>query len=138
MGVLIGAMFVSGMIGLLFGLARRRPVVGFILGFFLGFIGWIIVLMMKPLEAPTTVDGRVTCPHCAERIMPAASVCPHCNRDVTPSALAPAPAGTAEGWMHDPSGRHPDRYWDGGQWTEWVRDKPGGTRSEDPPVPSQA
>jgi Short C-terminal domain/Protein of unknown function (DUF2510) len=38
-----------------------------------------------------------------------------------------------EGWLPDPSGRHPDRWWDGERWTEWVRDKPGGTRSEDPP-----
>jgi hypothetical protein len=38
-----------------------------------------------------------------------------------------------EGWLPDPSGRYPDRWWDGAQWTKWVRDKPGGTRSEDPP-----
>jgi hypothetical protein len=38
-----------------------------------------------------------------------------------------------EGWMADPSRRYPDRWWDGVQWTAWVRDKPGGTRSEDPP-----
>ena len=38
-----------------------------------------------------------------------------------------------EGWLPDPSGRYPDRWWDGAQWTEWVRDKPGGTRSADPP-----
>jgi hypothetical protein len=38
-----------------------------------------------------------------------------------------------EGWLPDPSGRYPDRWWDGGHWTQWVRDKPGGTRSGDPP-----
>jgi hypothetical protein len=38
-----------------------------------------------------------------------------------------------EGWLPDPSGRFPDRWWDGAQWTKWVRDMPGGTRSEDPP-----
>lgn len=48
--------------------------------------------------------------------------------------LSPPAGGTAEGWLPDPSGRHPDRWWDGTQWTKWVRDKPGGTRSEDPPV----
>jgi hypothetical protein len=82
--------------------------------------------------------GRVSCPHCAEQIMPAATVCPHCNRDVQPTVLPPAPPGTAKGWVPDPSGRHPDRYWDGKAWTHWVRDKPGGTRSEDPPVPAHA
>jgi hypothetical protein len=48
--------------------------------------------------------------------------------------LPPAPTGAGEGWLPDPSGRYPDRYWDGSAWTQWVRDKPGGTRSEDPPV----
>jgi hypothetical protein len=43
------------------------------------------------------------------------------------------PAGTGEGWYADPSGRHPDRWWEGAAWTHWVRDKPGGTRTEDPP-----
>lgn len=41
--------------------------------------------------------------------------------------------GTAEGWYPDPSGRHPDRHWDGARWTKWARDKEGGTRTEDPP-----
>jgi Protein of unknown function (DUF2510) len=48
-------------------------------------------------------------------------------------SLASPPEGTEEGWLPDPSGRHPDRYWNGRHWTQWVRDKPGGTRSEDPP-----
>lgn len=42
------------------------------------------------------------------------------------------PEDLSEGWKPDPTGRHPDRYWDGGGWMKWVRDKPGGTRSEDP------
>jgi hypothetical protein len=45
---------------------------------------------------------------------------------------APAHA-TAEAWLADPSGRHPDRWWDGETWTKWVRDQEGGTRREDPP-----
>jgi hypothetical protein len=52
----------------------------------------------------------------------------------TSRRLRRAPRGTPEGWLKDPSGRYPDRWWGGKQWTEWVRDKPGGTRSEDPPV----
>jgi len=52
--------------------------------------------------------------------------------------LPPPLAGTGEGWLPDPSGRHPDRWWNGSEWTTWVRDKPGGTRSEDPPVASPA
>jgi hypothetical protein len=46
----------------------------------------------------------------------------------------PMPDETSEGWKPDPTGRHPDRYFDGTAWTIWVRDKPGGTRSEDPAV----
>jgi len=52
-------------------------------------------------------------------------------------ALQPLPAPsrkrTGEGWRDDPSGRHPHRYYDGKNWTEWVRDKEGGTRTVDPP-----
>lgn len=52
------------------------------------------------------------------------------------TSLPSPPPGTGEGWLTDPSGRYPDRWWDGTAWTQWVRDKPGGTRSEDPPVPA--
>ena len=38
---------------------------------------------------------------------------------------------TPAGWYDD--GHGSTRWWDGAQWTQWVRDKPGGTRSEDPP-----
>ena len=45
----------------------------------------------------------------------------------------PVPTATpGEGWYPDPSSRHPDRYWNGSAWTEWVRDAPGGTRESDP------
>jgi len=54
------------------------------------------------------------------------------------ASLPSPPPGTGESWLTDPSGRHPDRYWDGAAWTRWVRDKPGGTRSEDAPVPASA
>ena len=47
--------------------------------------------------------------------------------------LSQPPAETPEGWVRDPSGRYPDRYWSGAAWTKWVRDEPGGNRSEDPP-----
>ena len=51
-----------------------------------------------------------------------------------PRSPLPAPSGEPpEGWLPDPSGRHPDRHWSGTAWTQWVRDRPGGTRSEDPP-----
>lgn len=136
-GLLIGIALACAFIGALIGSSKGQGVAGFILGLLLGLIGIIIVIILKPApQHVANTSGRVSCPHCAEQIMPAATVCPHCNRDVTPSALPPAPTGTAKGWIPDPSGRHPDRYWDGRAWTQWVRDAPGGTRSEDPPVPA--
>jgi hypothetical protein len=33
------------------------------------------------------------------------------------SARLPKPGDLAEGWKLDPSGRYPDRYWDGATWT---------------------
>lgn len=48
-------------------------------------------------------------------------------------ALAIPDGSPDEGWLPDPSKRHPDRYWDGSRWTHWVRDQEGGTRSEDDP-----
>ncbi len=137
MAVLIVVWLVCALLGALIGSSKGQTAAGFFLGLLLGIIGLIIVVFLKPAEGFKGA-GRVSCPHCAEKIMPAATVCPHCNRDVQPSALPPAPARTAKGWVPDPSGRHPDRYWDGKVWTHWVRDQPGGTRSEDPPVPSPA
>lgn len=48
--------------------------------------------------------------------------------------VPPNPKNMKADWKPDPTGRHPDRWWDGRKWTEWVRDRPGGTRSEDPPL----
>ena len=135
MAILVVVWLVCAFLGALIGSSKGQAAAGFFLGLLLGVIGLIIVVFLKPADS-SKQSKRVPCPHCAEQIMPAASVCPHCNREVNPRALVPASAGTAEGWMPDPSGRHPDRWWDGRQWTMWVRDRPGGTRSEDPPVPN--
>ena len=138
-GVILAVWVACAFFGALIGSSKGQGVAGFLLGLFLGVIGIIIVIFLKPADQHVAKSsGRVPCPHCAEQIQPAATVCPHCNRDVTPTTLPPLPAGTAKGWVSDPSGRHPDRYWDGQAWTQWVRDKPGGTRSEDPPVPAQS
>jgi hypothetical protein len=83
--------------------------------------------------ATTAAPALWPCPCCAESMPASAATCPHCGRDVTPVTAAPA-ALPGDGWYADPFGRHPDRWWDGAQWTQWVRDHAGGTRSEDPPV----
>jgi len=146
---------IGGLIGLAIGSSKGRGAAGFWLGGFLGFIGWIIVAVMSPsseVEARRMATAIAAaqgsnaslanqgpssrpCPYCAESIQAAAVVCRFCGRDVEPTALPPVAVGTPEQWLRDPSGRHPDRWWDGSQWTHWVRDEPGGTRSEDPPLP---
>lgn len=143
---------VCGFVGALVGSSKGKAGAGAVLGFLLGVIGLIIIAVMKPSPefeakkaqqaggfAPSLgVPGTLRrCPSCAEDIQASANVCKHCGRDVTPVQFAPPPNGTAaQVWLADPSGRHPLRWWDGSQWTQWVGDKPGGTQSEDPPVPT--
>ena len=111
------------------GASKGRGFEGFLCGLLLSWVGVLIILLVKPTAH---AEGRRPCPYCSEMVLPTASVCPHCQRDIAP--LDAPPAGTGEGWLPDPSGRYPDRWWDGSTWTQWVRDAPGGTRSEDPPV----
>jgi hypothetical protein len=46
--VVLAAMLVFGGIGLVIGKPRDLAGVGFVLGFFLGFIGWIVVAVLPP------------------------------------------------------------------------------------------
>ena len=52
------------------------------------------------------------------------------------SQPSPAADGGAapSGWYADPAGRHEQRYWHEGHWTEQVAD--GGRRSSDPATPA--
>ena len=146
--VLVVALLVCAFIGMAVGNSKGRGGLGFLLGLVFGVFGLIVIAVLGPTpEAQARRDLQVAaaaraldsserlrpCPWCSELIQPAARVCRYCRRDV---ALPPPPHETAEAWLPDPSGRHPDRWWNGSQWTQWVRDKPGGTRSEDPPLPS--
>lgn len=139
-GAVVGVLIVLGFIGAIIGSAKGHGGAGFLLGLVLGPIGWLIVAVMDRTPEAEAQHQQATaaamgagvtrrCPHCAETIQAEAVVCKHCGRDVVP--LAAGTPGAPAGWFPDPSGRHPDRYWNGEAWTHWVRDKPGGTRSED-------
>ena len=72
---------------------RGDPSGAFVLGAILGILGVLILAIAKPKQKEIAKgvrsQGRVSCPHCAELIMPEAHVCPYCQQDVA----APAPAG---------------------------------------------
>ncbi len=133
MGVYLTVYAVSVVIASMIGSSKGRGGAGFVLGLLLSWLGVAFALFLSPTPA---AQGRKPCPFCAEPILPAALLCPHCGKSL--AALLPPPPGTREGWIEDPSGRHPLRWWDGSAWTRWVGDTPGGTRSEDPPVPEIA
>ena len=72
----IGAL-INTLVGYFIGERRNRAYDGSILGFCLGPLGWIIVLVMA--------DKRSKCPHCASPILAAAAtVCARCARDLRP------------------------------------------------------
>lgn len=61
------------------GKAKRRA--GFAYGFFLGWLGVIILAVLSPLPDPNYGE----CPYCREDVRFDASVCPHCRRELTPT-----------------------------------------------------
>lgn len=70
--------FFTGIVGYFIGGRRGRAYDGSILGFCLGPLGWIIVLVME--------DKRSKCPHCASPILAeSATVCARCARDLRPA-----------------------------------------------------
>ncbi len=129
MGAYLAIYGTSVVLAWMIGGAKGKAGAGFMLGLLLSWLGVAFALFLSPTPK---AQGRQPCPFCAEAILPAAKVCPHCGSQLL--ALAPLPAGTTEGWIDDPSGRHPLRWWDGTEWTRWVLDKRGGTRSEDLPI----
>jgi hypothetical protein len=151
MAVLVVVWLACALFGCAIGSNKGRGGTGFVLGLLLGVIGVIVIAVMRPApeaharrNQPVTVAARNLdsqpwlrpCPWCAEKIQPTAKTCRHCGRELEPitMVLPPRPTYTSEAWLSDPSGRHPDRWWDGSTWTQLVRDRAGGESSDDPPV----
>jgi len=138
LAIAVLAWIISAGLGWLIGQSKNRALDGFLLGLFLGVLGLVIVVFMKPSSAFQLTpsgwqrdpsgrhelrfgDGACWTEHVSDRGV--ASIDP-------PTLLTPAePAG----WLHDPSGRHQLRYWNGERWTEHVSDA-GTVSTLDPPT----
>jgi hypothetical protein len=137
-----------GVAGWKIGDNKGRPGLGAVLGFLLGLIGLLIVALIPsaqaarpqvawaPPDAPPPPPTLVACPWCGQTMPAATTACPRCHGAVRATALLPPPDGTPASWLHDPSGRYAERYWDGSRWTDWTRN--GNDYLTDPPVPSRA
>jgi Protein of unknown function (DUF2510) len=110
--VLVIVWAVCGFIGWRIGDGKGRGGLGAFLGVVLGLIGIVIIAVIPAKKSP--YDAAYAVPS---------------TRPTTTPAQVPG-----EGWYPDHFGRHPERWWDGAQWTKWVRSVPGGTPAEDPPV----
>jgi hypothetical protein len=89
--ILIG-MVVSGCIGLAIGKGKGRAGLGFVLGAFLGLIGWIIVGVMKPANAaPAAIAGAPFCSTCGQPGMWAQTYwsCARCQRPIQTAQPSP-------------------------------------------------
>jgi len=59
------------------------------LGFWTFYVFGLLLWIAAMIAAIAMKDRRRRCPHCAERIEPAARVCPHCQREL-PAIVVPA------------------------------------------------
>jgi len=79
---------VLGLVGSWIGSKKDMGTAGFLLGFFLGPVGLVIIAVLPPGQAQRDgVDrreGMRQCAHCREYIRAEASVCRFCRRDTIP------------------------------------------------------
>lgn len=81
----------SGIAGSVIGSNKGRSGDGFALGFFLGPLGLLIAVFMKPNTTRMEADALATgesrkCSFCAELVKAEAIICKHCGKELTPIA----------------------------------------------------
>ena len=84
--VVVWSIFVVA--GALFGSWRGRPLLGTLLGLFLGFIGVVIISLVPPKDITKIRRplGLITgCPWCGEPIRSDSRICTHCFQALKPS-----------------------------------------------------
>lgn len=78
----------GAIVGILASLKRGfSPVLGLLLGAFLGILAPLL-FAVSGITSRGDLSFKV-CPHCAERIKPAANVCKHCGRSLTAQPEGP-------------------------------------------------
>lgn len=74
---LLGLWLLLGLVGCVIGNFHGRPAAGFFLGFILGPIGWLLVLLLK--------RGGRKCPACLCVVHDQAVRCRHCGKTLPPA-----------------------------------------------------
>lgn len=87
---------ICGIIGAIIGSRKGSGCAGVALGFLLGPLGIIIVLVMR--------GNRKACPHCKELIHSEATTCKHCGKDLRPGAASRSSAPTCYNVLDRPTG----------------------------------
>ena len=81
----LGAATLLGCAGAVIGASKDMALVGFLLGFFVGPIGLVVIAVLQPTrpqaDRVARRQGMVQCPNCREFIRPAATVCHWCRHD---------------------------------------------------------
>lgn len=132
--IVIGWVGIGAGGGLAIGSMRGRSGLGFFLGLFGGFIGWIVVLLLPPTPeylAAQPVPGTAMtrgemyreCPSCKEQMRRDAGVCPHCHSESEPWMLH-----EGRWWVT----RGEATYYLDPQSQQWVRYEP--TQPSPPPA----
>src|ERR1700716_71237 len=80
-------MVILGFVGAGIGRDKGLAGPGFLLGFFLGLIGLVVIAVLQPsqerLDRASRERGMMRCPHCKEFMRQGATVCHYCQREIS-------------------------------------------------------